>query len=292
MYINGQGNQGQQPQPQAQPQPQPQPQPQVQPQQNQNANYAVQMQQLNNYRNQLIGVHNGLKQQQDLLNTLKAAGIESVKDFNDFKDYMTQDQQADSGQQDNTQTEHNDTEGQDLENDWKEEMMREVKSLKQTVSNQNYQLRKTSLKEQVSKAIQGKPEYQFLNRSMNDQTIDILLQNMDQYKQDYNQDISLDEALRLTEQNLRDTFTRLGGNIPPAFKAHTQNKTPQPQAQTQPVPKELQAPPQLQETAPITQLPPSGSLTQAPHQPKPFSGKMGFSRDAEINSFLKEQGIE
>ena len=305
--------QPQQNQPQPLPNPQPQPQPIPNPQQTQelaNQQIAQERKQLSDYRQQLVQIHQDLKQKQSLFEGLNALGINSLEDFQSYQ--KAQNAQANQpAQQD--QTAYNPPEEDGLDDlqmtEREKKLQKEVQDLKQMAYRQQFITERNTLKDQIKDVI-NEDDYPMLSKSLSnrdDSVIENIMHNRMQYLNQYKQELKLEDALKYAEGNLQNIFKRLGGEIKktasyemptPKVGPNTPAPGQAPAPTTQLPPPPAQATPQQQTPhapAPTTQLPPYSSESPIPqtnsHKPPAGTNETGFQRDLALKEFLQESGV-
>ena len=251
---------------------------------------------LNAYRQELLGAYNALKAKEELFTALKEVGIESVKDFEAYKERNGEQAEAKEeipAEKSGSLLSNEEASPQEAPAYDDSALKKELEALKKQVSTQNYELAKNRVLDQIKESIKDSPEFSMVNRLINDPNQrDIIannvLRNMEQHRKTYGQEMDLKSALQDVEQKTRKIFETMGGKVDaPAVQKTAPPATPTPYGE---VPK----PPAPSGIESATQLPAHGGAGfKAPPPPaheKPDKTG-GFNQEVELNEALKEAGI-
>ena len=158
---------------------------------------------LDQYKKELMGVHDKLKGQVDLFNAMKERGIESKDDLElALLQKKTEDAKEDKvDMPTNPTTEDN--------SEWKQKYDEQQQVINQLVA----QRQTDQLINQIRMEIKDKPEYALLEKGLNESIAYNILraQHADKEKGLTNKPLS--DYLKSAEEDLRGFFTKLGGEI-------------------------------------------------------------------------------
>ena len=191
----------------------------------------TEQQELANYREGLIKVHNQLKQHADLFTALKGYGINNVEDLaRKFQGSVGQPQGGSIEEEAdvlNSPYSEEETGGGDSQNKQVESLKGEVEQLRDMVLKDSWRGRTNELKYEIMSKIKGDPKYTLLEKAMDSQVAHNILSRMQQdNEQGKNYDLS--HYMNTAENELRAYFQKLGGQVNP----QPQQKQPQSGANT------------------------------------------------------------
>ncbi len=228
---------------------------------------------LDKYRKDLIGVHNQLKSQADLLTALKGYGINSVTD-------LSQKMGAGSMQKTSEELASDEAESINTGNMSEvDELKGEVEQLRDQVSQQNQRLadqdmtiRSDRLQSQIMDQVKGKPEFALLEKALDPNITRNIMAQIQRDQQEGKGNFDLPHYLQMAEKNLRSFYTKLGGSLeqkPAGNVLQPGQATPSVQVPAQP---EAQPQATNTNTPPAPQAKPPGETINFPSLPSHSSG--------------------
>ena len=161
---------------------------------------------LDDYKAQLLKVHEQLKPQAELFNALKERGIDSVEGLTQALAKNKVEEKSDDTSV--TMPEEPSNESSDRVSQLEEL----VRKQGQMIQNQQAQMQTSKLMGQIQAEIKDKPEYALLSKGLNEQMAYNILRAKENDRQNgLNKDLS--HYLQSTEKELRGFFEKLGGEL-------------------------------------------------------------------------------
>ena len=176
---------------------------------------------LNKFKEDLLKVHEQLKPQAEMFNSLKEQGIETVDDLTSA--LTTAKKETETKPAEGTTSMP--TLGDNSEN---EKLKKEVQDLKGMVQRQSIQMQTNRLFSDIKAEIKDKPEFALLAKGINENIAFNILRSQEADKQK-GLNKPLTHYLQGAEKDLRDFYTQLGGKIEEGKPQGEQstNQTPQ-----------------------------------------------------------------
>ena len=173
---------------------------------------------LNQFRNELLGVHNQLKPLANLFNALKEKGIESVEDFNLA---LEMNKNEDNYEQEDKMIEtNNETNNEDKVKKLEEIVEKQGRMIQQ----QETQMKVNRLMSDIKAEMGDKPEYQLLRKALNENiTYNILRSQAHDEEKGLKKELS--HYLGVAEKDLRGFYTKLGGTVEEGKKPEGEEKS-------------------------------------------------------------------